>query len=324
MSKSLGNVIDPIAQLDKYGTDSVRYYLLKEIPSDDDGDYTEEVFIERNNELANNLGNVVYRILTLVEKNFDGKVPNKYNGHIEKIFKEVPKKIENNIDEFKLHIALNEALRFISEINKYTNDKAPWKIENKKELENVLYELTESLRLISILIYPFLPGTSEKIFEQLGLDKKDILWKNLKYGLLKSGTNVKKGEVLFRKIENNAKTAVMPTIKKIEGVKNLITIQDFGKVELKVATILEAEAVEGSDKLVKLQIDVGEKKQIVAGIRKAYSPEELVGKQIIVVNNLQPAKLKGIESNGMLLAAVDNEPVLLTVDKKVKNGTKIS
>jgi len=263
-------------------------------------------------------------VLTLTDKFFDGKVPKKHEGKIAEIFSGIPKKVETNIDNFKLHHAIAEAWRLVSELNKYTNDKEPWKIKDKKELGDVMYELLEGLRLLSILIDPFMPETSEKIFEQLGLDKKDILWKNLKYGLLKPGTKVKKGDILFKKIETDAKTAlVKPEIKKTGG-DNLITIEDFGKVELKVATILEAEAVEGSDKLVRLQIDAGDKKQIVAGIRKAYNPEELVGKQIIVVNNLQPAKLKGIESNGMLLAASDGKPVLLTVDKPVKNGSKIS
>ena len=327
MSKSLGNVIDPIVQLDKYGTDSVRYYLLKEIPSDDDGDYTDDLFIQRHNsELANDLGNLVFRVLTLTEKNFSGKVPKKYAGELSKKFKGLPEKIENNINDFKLHIALNDIWRFVGDVNRYISEKEPWKVTDKKELEKIIYESLESLRVISIMLSPFLPETSKKIQDQLGVKKST--WKDLKWGLLKPGTKTKKGEILFKKIDTNVKT-VLPKVEnkavKKQGGDNLITIEDFGKIELKVATILEAEAVEGSDKLVKLQIDVGEKKQIVAGIRKAYSPEELVGKQIIVVNNLQPVKLKGVDSNGMLLAASDGSgPVLLTVEKPIKNGTKVS
>lgn len=325
MSKSLGNVIQPFSQIEKYGTDSVRYFLIKEIPSDEDGDYTDEILINRHNgELANELGNLVYRVLTLTEKFFAGNVPKKYEGKIAEISLDIPKKVEDNINKFKLHHAVAEAWKLVSELNKYTNDKEPWKIKDEEELGNVMYELLEGIRLLSILLYPFIPGTCEKISEQLGIDKKEIAWKNLKYGLLKPGIKVKKGEVLFHKIETDVKIDLAKPESKKTGGDNLITIEDFGKLELKVATVVEAEAVEGSDKLIKLQIDVGEKKQIVAGIRKAYAPEELIGKQIIVVNNLQPAKLKGIESNGMLLAASDGEPVLLTVDKPVKNGSKIS
>ncbi len=207
MSKSLGNVIDPFEQIKRYGTDSVRYFLLREIPSDDDGDYTDEALIKRHNgELANELGNLVYRVLTLAEKNSRGQALNKNEDGLEKIFLGIPEKVEEQINNFKLHHALNEAWRFVSTLNKYVNEKEPWKIKDEEELDKILHDMIDGLRLTAILLYPFIPGTCEKIFDQLGLNKKDISWDNLRCGkimyILEKG-NIKKGDVLFKKIEVN-------------------------------------------------------------------------------------------------------------------------
>jgi len=269
MSKSLGNIIDPFEQIKKYGTDPVRFYLLKHIPSDSDGDYTDEAVINViNKELADDLGNLVYRILTLLDKYFDGKIPNKYEGEIAKRLSKSYKTIENNIENFKLNLALDEIWKLISELNKYLNEKEPWKIKKRDQLEKIMYELTEALRIISILIYPFIPNTSEKIRKQLGLDEK-VLWKNLEWGKLEPKTKTKKEEILFKKFEN-----------KLKQGDNLITLDDLAKIDLRVAEIKEAEEIENSDKLIKIKIDIGEEeKQIVAGIKQHYKPEELIGKQ---------------------------------------------
>jgi len=199
MSKSMGTVIDPFDQIQKYGPEAVRYYLLSGVPSDDDGDYTNGSLITKvNNDLGNELGNLVNRVLTLTEKNFEGNVPTKHEGHIKEKFKGVPEKVENLFNEFKLHHAIDEIMKFVSELNRYTSEKEPWKIKDKKELGKVMYELLEGIRLVSILLYPVVPETCKKIRTQLGIETEP-LWKDLEYGKLEG--KVTKGEVLFKKIE---------------------------------------------------------------------------------------------------------------------------
>ncbi|MBU3905106.1 MAG: methionine--tRNA ligase [Nanoarchaeota archaeon] len=199
MSKSTGNVIDPLTQIQKYGPEAVRYYLLAGITSDDDADYSNaELISKTNSDLANGLGNLVNRVLTLTEKNFDGKVPPKYDGEIKEKFKDVPTKVENLINEFKLHHAVEEIMKFVYELNKYVNDKEPWKIKDKDELGKIMYELLEGIRLSSILLHPFVPDTCDRIREQLGLTEAPV-WKDLEWGKLEG--KIIKGEVLFKKIE---------------------------------------------------------------------------------------------------------------------------
>lgn len=201
MSKSMGNVIDPFEQIQKYGPEAVRYYLLAGVPSDDDGDYMNASLLNKvNSDLGNGLGNLVYRVLTLTEKFFDGKVPPKYDGEIKEKFNGVPEKVEQLFNDFKLHHASDEIMRFVSELNKYVNDKEPWKIKDKEELGNVIFELLEGIRLSAVLLSPFVPDTCDKINEQLGIKEKPT-WNDLKWGKLEG--KVKKGEVLFKKIEGD-------------------------------------------------------------------------------------------------------------------------
>lgn len=201
MSKSLGNVVYPIDYVKKYSSDALRYYLFRDIPSSNDGDFNESVMIQRiNANLAGDLGNLVYRVLTMAEKSFEGKVPAPSKDSLSKIAADLHKKVMIDIDEYNFQGALDEIWKLVTESNKYINVKEPWKIKDKKELGKVIYELLESLRVIAILINPFMPEASEKILEQLGLDK-NISFKDLKWGGLKKGTVVKKGKIMFNKVE---------------------------------------------------------------------------------------------------------------------------
>jgi methionyl-tRNA synthetase len=201
LSKTRGITVDPFELADKYGADALRYFLLREIPLGEDGDFSEEALIKRiNSELADSLGNLVNRVLVLVEKNFDGYVPKPYGEDLKKLALSVSKAVENSMDEFQFHNALNDIFHLVNEANKYINEKKPWEIRSRNELEGVLYSLLEVLRIIAILLYPFTPETSGKIFEQLGLEKKFSI-ADLEWGVLKPGTKIKRGKILFEKIK---------------------------------------------------------------------------------------------------------------------------
>jgi methionyl-tRNA synthetase len=203
LSKTRGLMIDPVEISKKYTADALRYFLMREIPLGEDGNYSEEALANRyNSELADSLGNLVNRVLVLVEKNFEGMVPNSRGGHnVEKFALNVAKAVDNSIEKLQFHNALNDIFYLVNELNKYVNEKKPWGIKDKELLAEVLYNLLEGLRFISILIYPFMPETSEKIFDQLGLEKK-FSFNDLKWGKLKSGTKIRRGKILFEKIKN--------------------------------------------------------------------------------------------------------------------------
>lgn len=355
MSKSKGNVVDPVVLVEKYGLDAIRYFLLREVPFGSDGVFSNEALINRiNSDLANDLGNLVSRTVAMIDKYFGGVMPeNRQEGDIDedlkKLVMETPPKIEQLLDKLQFSTALTEIWKVISRTNKYIDETMPWALakdeESKPRLAAVMYNLAESLRIISILLQPFMPKTPEKIWKQLGLiNPDDISWESTKnWGVYPAGTKVEKGDIIFPRIDvkkemeelekltvaeaekEEKKKETKPQKEEKEISQELISIEDFAKIDLRVAKVLEAEKVEGADKLLKLKLEMGnEIRQVVSGIAKHYTPEELVGKFVILVANLKPVKLKGIESQGMILAASDDkELVLAGLDKAIKSGTKV-
>jgi len=299
ISKSLGNVIDPKYLAKKYGADAVRYYLLREAPYGEDLDFTEANLINRHNaELADELGNLVARVLTLLEKFSNRKVPKAKKQKAEDVeliaqFDDTVRHTKELISELEFHRALEKIFAYIKLANKYVADEKPWELakQNSQHLNTVLYNLTESLRVITALIAPFLPETAEKITKQLGLNAVPQL-KKLDWGKLKVGTETKRGENLFEKVD----------------AEKIGVVEPFEKLDLRVAQIMAVDEVPGADNLYKLKLNVGKIgfKQIVAGLKRHYEPKELKNKKIVIVANLKPAKLKGVVSQGMLLAAEDS------------------
>jgi methionyl-tRNA synthetase len=306
ISKSRGRVLNIDELISIAGVDSARYFLCRATPFGDDGDFSEKTLIERhNNELANKLGNLISRVSTLAEKYGLEKTRNSL------IKKLKLKKIEKHFENYELDKALNEIFAFIDICNEYTQNKKPWETKDKK----ILYELADSIKIFSILLFPFIPETCEKIANTFNFE---ILYKNINKPLNISKIN--KSKILFEKIEIKEK--------QIQGIMNTIDFKDFEKIDLRVGKITEVEDIEGADKLYKLSINLGsEKRTICAGIKEYYSKKELLNKNVIVISNLAPRKMRGIESQGMLLAAVSDDHkkvVLISPEKEISPGSKVS
>lgn len=319
MSKSKGNVIYADDLVDIFGVDAVRYYVLHEIPYDNDGSITWDLLIEKiNSDLANVLGNLVNRTISMSNKYFDGIVnnPKVYEPVDEELINtalEMPKKVINKMDDFKSSDALDAIFTLLRRTNKYIDETMPWalaKDESKKDrLATVLYNLIESIRFSAIALIPFIPSTANKILDQINTDQRDYQTLN-EFGAYKEGTKVtEKPEILFARLDSKeiekkvAKLSTVQEVKKEVKEDDLITIEDFKKVELVVGTVEECKKHPDADKLLVSKINLGkETRQIVSGISDYYSPEEFVGKKVIVVANLKPAKLRGVESQGMVLA----------------------
>jgi methionyl-tRNA synthetase len=332
MSKSLGNVIDPHYLVDQFGADATRYLLLTQFPFGVDGDIQADRFVEKfNSELANDLGNLVSRVAKMVSDYCNGAIPeakthDKSDEEIKSLAVQTTQRVTELICEIKVTSAIEEVFKLVKKANRYVEASAPWNLAKNKDFDKLytkLYVSAEVLRIISVLIYPVMPNKAIQIRKVLGFSENELtpsLPKAKKWGALAAGQRLGKIEPLFPRMDKQPK--------KVEAIveDNLISIEEFGKVQLKVAEVKEAEKVAGADKLLKLKVLVGEKeKQIVAGIAQFYQPQDLLGKKIIVVDNLKPATLRGITSEGMLLAAQDGKSlVLLTVDKDIGAGAKIS
>ena len=345
MSKSRGNVIYADDLANEFGVDAVRYYTLSEMPYAQDGSITYEAVIAKYNaDLANTIGNLVNRTVAMSNKYFDGVVYEPVetaavDDELIRTCKEVVEAYNEKMNEYRLSEAIDQIMILARRSNKYIDETMPWTLAKeeatKNRLKTVLYNLLETIRVISVLLLPIMPETSEKIANEISVESRGL--DSLKvFGNIPEGTKVKEAKPLFERIDEGKKleelTAKMKEKNEIkeekkeaEGVTNLISIDDFCKVQLKVAKILTAERVEGADKLYKLTVDLGyEQRTVVSGLVPYYTIDELVDKKIVLVSNLKPAKLKGIESQGMLLAAGEKDVVkLLTIDGDIEIGSSV-
>lgn len=386
MSKSKGNVVDPNVLIDRYGSDAIRYFLLREVSFGQDGNFSEQALVERiNADLANDLGNLVYRSLSILERYQGGVVPEPGPEQgVDRELRELARQVARETNERMLALDINTALatiwRFVGRANKYIDQTEPWQLNRRRQedpaaderLRTVLYHLAEALRVTALLVAPFLPKTGRAIWEQLGIAEplESQRFEDLAWGKLRPGTRTRRGQPLFPRIVDQHEAGAPATAGQPEaaagaagapgeaaaravqgaqagadkgvgpgadgaardggeqpGGDGLIGIDEFGRVELRVGRVLEASRIAGADRLLKLKVDLGEARprQIVAGIAQHYQPEALVGKQIVVVANLKPAKLRGEVSEGMLLAATseDGRLSLVTVEGPMPPGSRV-
>ena len=346
MSKSLGNVVDPFILGDRYGADAIRYHILREMALGADSSFSNEIMINRiNSDLANGFGNLVSRTVAMVEKYFDGTLPaqkqsGEFDDELISMATSLRGLVDGFIDETQINNALIEIFKVVARANKYIDETAPWVLAkdeaNKPRLACVLYNLLDAIRIVSTLLSPFMPTTMPKVYEQIGAKDSDITYENVgKFNVLPADVTVKKGEVLFPRIdvekEIEALNALIAPNKEEEKVHEIelapeISIDDFAKVELRVAKVLKCEPVPKAKKLLCLQLDDGMGgRQVVSGIAKWYKPEDLIGKKVIVVANLKPVKLCGVESQGMICAAdlPNGDAQVMFPDENIPVGAKI-
>lgn len=336
MSKSKGNVVDPVVLIERYGVDALKYFLLREYSFGNDGNFNNEVLLNRiNSDLANDLGNLVSRSIAMILKYNGGILPaagteTDFDASLKETATAAGGLVEESMNRLDFSNALEAIWKVVRRTNKYIDETAPWILAKdeakRKSLDSVLYNLAESIRIISVMIQPFMPHTAAKIWDQLHLEEGELtLWDTcLSFGLMPAGVKVRKADPLFPRIDvekelenltaDSGDAEEVP--RETEPIKPEITLDDFAKVDLRVAEILKAEKHPDADKLLVLQLKIGkDRRQIVSGIAGDFTCEELVGKKIVVIVNLKPVKLRGVESNGMLLAAEDIRGLsLLTAD----------
>ena len=336
MSKSKGNVVDPFVLCERYGSDALRYFLLREIPFGSDGFFSDEAFLKRlNSDLANDLGNLLSRSTALVEKNFNStlifeRFSDENDKNLIDIASSLADKCEKYIEKMKFSNYLSEIWKFVAECNKYMEICAPWSLtkdeRQKPRLATILYNVLESLRIVSILVAPVMPKISKEIQNQLGLKDSDCAWESSKkWGVLEENVKINRLNPLFARLDIEKEIKILENINKKDDSGAKISIEDFAKINLIVAKVVDCEPIKKSRKLLKLKINDGKtNRTVVSGISQYYSPEELINHNVILVENLNPAKLCGVESNGMILAAQSGGQVKVIFVDDMIAGSKIS